>query len=57
MTQVEKAVLHAGNTTLGSDELPTCILKVAWPLIKERVLALYQGCLTTGVTTRAELAD
>jgi hypothetical protein len=48
MTQVEKAVLHAGNTTPRSDELPTYILKVAWPLIKEGVLALYQGCLTTG---------
>jgi hypothetical protein len=48
MAQVEKAVLHAGNTTPGADELPTCILKVAWPLIKDRVLALYQGCLKIG---------
>jgi hypothetical protein len=48
MAQVEKAVLHAGNTTLGHDELPTSILKIAWPLIKEKVLTLYQGCLTAG---------
>ncbi|KAI9034741.1 reverse transcriptase, partial [Aspergillus affinis] len=48
MAQVEKAILHAGNTTPGSDELPTSILKAAWPLIKDRVLALYQGCLATG---------
>jgi hypothetical protein len=46
MTQVEKAILHAGNITPGSDKLPTCILKVAWPLIKEKVLALCQDCLT-----------
>jgi hypothetical protein len=48
MAQVEKAVLHAGNTTPGVDEIPTCIIKVAWPLIKDRVLTLYQGCLTAG---------
>jgi hypothetical protein len=43
MAQVEKAVLYAGNTTPGCDKLPTSILKAAWPLIKDRVLALYQG--------------
>ncbi|KAI9039460.1 reverse transcriptase [Aspergillus affinis] len=48
MAQAEKAVLHAGNTTPGSDGLPTSILKAAWPLIKNRVLALYQSCLSTG---------
>jgi hypothetical protein len=52
MTQVERAVLDAGNTTPGSDELPTSILKVAWPLIKNRVLSLYQGCLSTGYHPR-----
>jgi endonuclease/exonuclease/phosphatase (EEP) superfamily protein YafD len=48
MAQVERAVLHAGNTTPGNDKLPTSILKAAWPLIKDKVLALYQGCLSTG---------
>jgi ribonuclease HI len=48
MAQVEKSILQAGNTTPGVDELPTCIIKAAWPLIKDRVLALYQGCLRTG---------
>jgi hypothetical protein len=48
MAQIEKAVLHAGNTTPGIDKIPTCILKVAWPLIKDRVLALHQGGLTAG---------
>ncbi|EED17260.1 hypothetical protein TSTA_023140, partial [Talaromyces stipitatus ATCC 10500] len=38
MAQVEESVLQAGNTAPGSDEIPTCILKVAWPLIKDKVL-------------------
>jgi hypothetical protein len=41
ITQVKKVVLHVGNIIPGSDELLTCIFKVAWPLIKERVLVLY----------------
>jgi hypothetical protein len=45
MAQIEKAVLYAGNITPGFDELPTSILKTAWPLIKDRVLVLYQDCL------------
>ena len=48
MAQVEKSILPAGNTTPGADELPTCIFKVAWPLIKDRILTLYQGCLRFG---------
>ncbi|KAI9034748.1 RNA-directed DNA polymerase [Aspergillus affinis] len=48
MAQIEKAILHAGNTTPGKDELPTSILKIAWPIIRDRVLALFQGCLSVG---------
>ncbi|EED11974.1 hypothetical protein TSTA_000510, partial [Talaromyces stipitatus ATCC 10500] len=36
MLQVEESVLQAGNTAPGADEIPTCILKVAWPLIKDK---------------------
>ena len=46
--QVEESVLQAGNTAPGADEIPTCILKVAWPLIKDKILMLYQGCLKIG---------
>jgi hypothetical protein len=35
-----------GNITPESDELLIYILKITWPLIKEKVLALYQDCLT-----------
>ncbi|EED17319.1 hypothetical protein TSTA_111550, partial [Talaromyces stipitatus ATCC 10500] len=36
MVQVEESVLQAGNTAPSSDKIPTCILKVAWPLIKDK---------------------
>jgi hypothetical protein len=41
IAQVEEAILKTGNTALGKDELPTNILKSAWPLIKGHVLALF----------------
>jgi ribonuclease HI/exonuclease III len=48
MALVEKATLGAGNTAPGADELPTSILKIAWPLVKGKVLKLFQGCLQLG---------
>ncbi|KAF7174223.1 hypothetical protein CNMCM6106_008360 [Aspergillus hiratsukae] len=48
MAQVEKAILKAGNTAPGEDELSTNILKIAWPMIKDQTLALFQGCLQIG---------
>jgi ribonuclease HI len=52
MAQIEKSILHAGTTAPGADGIPTCILKVAWPLIKDKVLMLYQGCLEIGYHPR-----
>jgi len=48
VTDIRKAILKAGNTTPGQDEIPTAILKAAWPLIETRVLALFQACLDYG---------
>jgi ribonuclease HI len=45
---IERSILRAGNTAPGADEIPTCILKTAWPLIKDKVRLLFQGCLTLG---------
>ena len=45
---IQQAILQAGNTAPGIDEIPTCVLKVAWPLIKDLVLQLFQGCLRLG---------
>jgi hypothetical protein len=36
-----KAVLGAGNTASEPDEIPTTILRITWPVIKEHVLTLY----------------
>src|SRR6201990_1382695 len=47
-TDVERAILRAGNTAPGVDEIPTALLRLAWPLIKDRVCLLYQGCLQLG---------
>ena len=45
---IEQAILQAGNTAPGADEIPTGVLKVAWPLINHLVLQLFQGCLQLG---------
>ena len=48
ITDVERAILRTGNTAPGADEIPTGVLQAAWPLIKDRVLQLFQGCLRLG---------
>jgi hypothetical protein len=45
---IRKAILEAGNTTPGIDDIPTNILKLAWPLIEPTVLKLFQHCLSHG---------
>ena len=45
---IQQAILQAGNTAPGIDEIPTCILKVAWPLINNLVVQLFQACLQLG---------
>jgi hypothetical protein len=46
--QVENAVLKTSNTAPGEDEIFIKILKIAWSMIKDQTLALYQGCLQSG---------
>ncbi|APA05858.1 hypothetical protein sscle_01g006280 [Sclerotinia sclerotiorum 1980 UF-70] len=45
---IELAILKAGNTAPGADEIPTKILQVAWLQIKEVTLSLFKGCLHLG---------
>ena len=45
VTDIRKAILGAGNTTPGQDEIPTAVLKAAWPVIEPLILTLYQACL------------
>jgi ribonuclease HI len=42
------AILKAGNTAAGADEIPTKVLQVAWPQIESVVLDLFQKCLHYG---------
>ncbi|EED17291.1 conserved hypothetical protein [Talaromyces stipitatus ATCC 10500] len=46
MAQVEKSILKAGNTAPGEDKLQTNILKIAWPLIKDKILYFRHAILT-----------
>ncbi|KAM3454106.1 hypothetical protein NHJ6243_008968 [Beauveria neobassiana] len=46
--EVEKAVLHTGNTTPGSDGITTRMLQAAWPHIARPVTTLYNACLRLG---------
>jgi hypothetical protein len=47
-TDIERAILQASNTAPRADEIPTCILRTAWPLIKDKVYSLFHNCLQLG---------
>src|SRR5271166_1069538 len=40
-TDIQKSILGARNTTSSLDEIPTAILKAAWPLIESQILTLF----------------
>ena len=46
--EIDKAIIGAKNSAPGADETPTVILRLAWPLIKERVSTLFRACLDIG---------
>ncbi|XWX00640.1 hypothetical protein V2A60_008661 [Cordyceps javanica] len=46
--EVEKAVLHTGNTTPGSDGITTKMLQAAWSHIARPLTTLYNACLRLG---------
>ncbi|EDN95520.1 hypothetical protein SS1G_11398 [Sclerotinia sclerotiorum 1980 UF-70] len=48
MSDLEQAILKTGNTVPGANEIPTKILQVAWPIIKDFVLLLFRKCLELG---------
>jgi hypothetical protein len=41
VAETRKAILKAGNTVPSLDEIPSAILKVAWPIIKPLILTLF----------------
>lgn len=46
--EIENAVLRAGSTTPGKDEISTPVLRIAWPMIGPLVTNLYKNCLKIG---------
>ena len=45
MHEIEAAIFHAGNTSVGPDGIPPLVIKKAWPVYKEEVTCLFQRCL------------
>ena len=45
LAEIRRSVLGAASTSPGEDELPTKVLRTAWPLIETRVEKLFQACL------------
>ena len=46
--EIEKCILGAPRSTPGADEIPTSVLRMAWPKIKSSVLLLFRSCLAVG---------
>lgn len=46
--EVYNATCRTQSTTPGLDELPACILKLVWPVLKRRIVRLFQRCYDTG---------
>lgn len=45
---VRQAVIEAGNTAPGADEVPVAVLQAAWRQIHRRVTTFFQQCLHDG---------
>lgn len=48
MHEIEIAIFQAGNTSAGPDRIPPLVLKKVWPVYKEEITRLFQGCLEKG---------
>lgn len=48
LSEVEAACVGVSSTTPGLDEVAVRSLKLAWPVIKELVLRLFQACVDVG---------
>lgn len=47
--EIYNATCRTHSTTPGLDELPTNVLRLAWPVLKYRVVRLFQMCYNAGV--------
>lgn len=46
--EVELGIFHAGNTSLGADEISPMVVKKAWPIFKQEITRLFQLYLEEG---------
>ena len=46
--EVQDAILRAGDIAPGADEIPTAMLRKAWPLIREYIFSIFKSCLSLG---------
>lgn len=46
--EIDNCVLNAGNTAPGADEIPTAILRLAWPQIQGHCRSLFRACVAAG---------
>lgn len=46
--EISGAILGAGNTTSGKDQILMAVLRLAWPHISDTVLSLFQACINIG---------
>lgn len=46
--EIQEALLRAGNNAPGADEIPSSIIKLAWPLIEDHIYSLFSGYISLG---------
>lgn len=46
--EVYNATCRTQSTSPGNDEIPASILKIAWPVLKDRIIRLFQRCYDLG---------
>lgn len=48
MHEIEITIFQAGNISAGPDGIPPLVIKKVWPVYKEEITRLFQGCLEKG---------
>lgn len=48
LQEVKSAVFHAGNTSPGPDNIPSSVIKRAWPIYSVEITGFFQVCLEEG---------
>jgi exonuclease III len=46
--EIQETLLDAGNTSPGDDEISVSLLRMAWPILRKRITALFRASLELG---------